>query len=122
MTSRNLNTTWRDRLFRAYKEDYEADAPFPIRYLIQNERFKQDLWYEVATKIHPDDVRRSFFASHKATKDKEDPEYEDANIKVHRKRAVGQDSTVETLPTQQNDDQLEEPGPIDAPSSSLASS
>jgi hypothetical protein len=51
MTTRNLNRTWRDVVFAQYKEDHDADLPFPVRYLITAREWKKDIWIEVPSKI-----------------------------------------------------------------------
>jgi hypothetical protein len=34
MRTRNLNKTWYDVVVDQYTADFEADVPFPVRYLI----------------------------------------------------------------------------------------
>lgn len=62
MTTRNLNRTWRDVVFKQYEQDHEADVPFPVRYLINiTTRFgwKGDIFIEIPTKIDPRVLRRA---------------------------------------------------------------
>lgn len=112
MTSRNLNTTWRDIIFKQYKQDYDADVPFPVRYLLNNTQWKKDLWYEIPKKIDPDAFRRSIIAFHQATRGKESPEYEDENIIVRPRRptAITQTPDGQTLPVQQDFPEVEDDG------------
>lgn len=62
MTTRNLNRTWRDVVFKQYEQDHEADVPFPVRYLINiTTRFgwKGDIFIEIPSKIDPKVLRRT---------------------------------------------------------------
>ncbi|KAF5021120.1 hypothetical protein F66182_6820 [Fusarium sp. NRRL 66182] len=51
MTTRNLNQTWRDILFKQYAADYEADVPFPVTYLLNIPEWNQDLLFNIPNKI-----------------------------------------------------------------------
>ncbi|AEO71795.1 uncharacterized protein THITE_2017192, partial [Thermothielavioides terrestris NRRL 8126] len=51
MTSRNLNQTWRDMVFKKCEEDHVADVPFPVRYLINAPQWKKDIFFEIGSKI-----------------------------------------------------------------------
>jgi hypothetical protein len=123
MTSRNLNTTWRDILFKQYKEDYDADVPFPVRYLLHNDQWKKDLWYEIPREIDPDTFRKSILAFHRATRGTESPEYEGESIIVRPRvpPATTQTSENRTLPAEQHVSESEEVGPIESAPPSLAS-
>lgn len=99
MTSRNLNTTWRDIIFKQYRQDHTDDVPFPIRYLLHNPTWKQDLWYEIPRKIDPDSFRRSIIAFHRTTRGTSSPIYSDENLSVRPRKpsttSQGQDPALE---------------------------
>ncbi|KAJ3539689.1 hypothetical protein NM208_g5386 [Fusarium decemcellulare] len=59
MTFRNLNKTWRDVIFRSYAQDYEADAPFPVMYLINVPEWKTDILIEIPKEIDTMTFRRA---------------------------------------------------------------
>jgi hypothetical protein len=82
MTSRNLNQTWRDVVFKQYEEDHAANVPFPVRYLINAPQWKTDIFIEIPTKIDVPHFRQAVlhFASTRRLAD--DPAYEDDLIKV----------------------------------------
>ncbi|KAI8677387.1 hypothetical protein NCS56_00628600 [Fusarium sp. Ph1] len=59
MTSRNLNETWRDVVFRTYAQDHQDDVPFPVTYLISATEWKRDIIIEVPKKIDVKAYRHS---------------------------------------------------------------
>lgn len=86
MTTRNLNTTWRDIVFKQYAADFEADVPFPVRYLINVPVVYglpgRDIWIEIPTKIDSKTLKNAFVAFMLATRDVGDPTYQDDHISV----------------------------------------
>ncbi|KAB5571759.1 hypothetical protein GE09DRAFT_1054000 [Coniochaeta sp. 2T2.1] len=118
MTSRNLNQTWRDVVFKQYEEDHAADVPFPVRYLINAPEWKKDIFIEIPTKIDVPVFRQAVlhFASKRRLAD--DPAYEGDLIKVRARvsRSPGPSSSSaqqrnDDAPPQDDTDQPEpEPG------------
>jgi len=92
MTSRNLNTTWRDTIFTQYAADLEADVPFPIRYLINAPPWK-DIFITVPEKIDIQAYKNAVVAFYKEKRGFENPTYEGGGIAVRPRKAVG--ATVE---------------------------
>ncbi|KAK8875039.1 hypothetical protein PGQ11_005553 [Apiospora arundinis] len=91
MTTRNLNETWRDVVFRHYATDYDTQAPFPIRYLIQAPEWKTDIWIEVPSRVNIQTFRRSvldFVVARRNT----DPVFNNEHISV-RPRVSHQQKT-----------------------------
>ena len=88
MTSRNLNTTWRDTIFTQYAADLEADVPFPVRYLINAPPWR-DIFITVPEKIDLRAYKNAVFAFYKEKRCSEDPTYEDEFIAVRPRKAVG---------------------------------
>lgn len=86
MTTRNLNTTWRDIVFKQYDADFEADVPFPVRYLINIPVVYglpgRDIWIEIRTKIDPKTLKNAILAFVLATREVGDPTYQDDHISV----------------------------------------
>lgn len=82
MTSRNLNQTWRDVVFHQYVADDAADVPFPVRYLINAQEWKKDIFIEIPTKIDVPVFRRAVLNFCVARRRADDPAYEDNRIKV----------------------------------------
>ncbi|KAK7735225.1 hypothetical protein SLS53_007615 [Cytospora paraplurivora] len=86
MTTRNLNTTWRDIVFKQYAADFEADVPFPVRYLINVPVVYglpgRDIWIEIQTKIDLKTFKKAIFAFYLATRHVGDPTYQDDHISV----------------------------------------
>ncbi|KAK0740593.1 hypothetical protein B0T18DRAFT_418310 [Schizothecium vesticola] len=84
MTSRNLNQTWRDVVFKQYEVDYAADVAFPVRYLINVSagNWKRDIFIEIPTKIDVPIFRRAVLTFYTARHRADDPAYEDDHIKV----------------------------------------
>lgn len=82
MTTRNLNRTWRDIVFAQYATDYEADVPFPIRYLIYTPQWKQDIFINVPNKIEVKTFRRSILTFFRAFHTSSDPTYQDEHISI----------------------------------------
>jgi hypothetical protein len=88
MTSRNLNTTWRDTIFTQYAADLEADVPFPIRYLINAPPWK-DIFITVPAKIDLQAYKNAVVAFYRERRGFEDPTYEGGGIAVRPRKAVG---------------------------------
>jgi hypothetical protein len=88
MTSRNLNTTWRDTIFTQYATDLEADVPFPVRYLINAPPWK-DIFITVREKIDLRAYKNAVFAFYKEKRCCVDPTYEGEHISVRPRKAVG---------------------------------
>ncbi|RKU43424.1 hypothetical protein DL546_005321 [Coniochaeta pulveracea] len=82
MTSRNLNQTWRDVVFKQYETDHAADVPFPVRYLINASQWKKDIFIEIPNKIDPPVFRRAVLHFVTSKRHEDDPAYEDDLIKV----------------------------------------
>jgi hypothetical protein len=84
MTTRNLNTTYRDILIKQYRTDHLANSPFPIRYLLHHPTFKKDLWWEVSDVISPDEFKRAVLKCHLETRgrDVEGLTWEGGGVKV----------------------------------------
>ncbi|KAF7125915.1 hypothetical protein CNMCM5793_002274 [Aspergillus hiratsukae] len=82
MTTRNLNKTWRDVVFDQYAADFDADVPFPVRYLINTPEWKKDIFIEIPTKIPVATFRRSVLTFVRAKRHDSDPAYCDENISV----------------------------------------
>lgn len=86
MTTRNLNQTWRDVVFKQYTADLEADAPFPVRYLINIPVVYglpgRDIWIEIPSKIELKTLRKAILAFTRATRDIGEPAYQDDHIAV----------------------------------------
>jgi hypothetical protein len=87
MTSRNLNTTWRDTIFKQYAADLEADVPFPVRYLINAPPWK-DIFITVPEKIDLRAYKNAVLAFYKEKRCCEDPTYEGEGIAVRPRKAV----------------------------------
>lgn len=81
MTSRNLNATWRDRVFWQYAADHEADVPFPVRYTIHAATWNRDIRITIPQEIDVKTFKKAVFACHKA-RHREDPIYDDEYISV----------------------------------------
>jgi hypothetical protein len=88
MTSRNLNTTWRDTIFKQYAADFEADVPYPVRYLINAPPWK-DIFITVPEKIDLRAYKNAGFTFYKLRRCSEDPTYEDEHISVRPRKAIG---------------------------------
>jgi len=82
MTSRNLNQTWRDVVFKQYEEDHAADVRFPIRYLIYASQWQKDILIESPTGIEVPVFRQSVLHFSGTRRLADDPAYEDDLIKV----------------------------------------
>jgi hypothetical protein len=82
MTTRNLNKTWRDVVVDQYAADFDADVPFPVRYLINADVWKKDIFIEIPTKIPVETLRRSVLTFVRAKRLDSDPAYRDENISV----------------------------------------
>lgn len=85
MTTRNLNKTWRDVVFDQYAADFDADVPFPIRYLINTPEWKKDIFIEIPTKIPVATFHRSVLTFAGAKRLDCDPAYRDENISVRKR-------------------------------------
>ena len=82
MTTRNLNQTWRDVVFKQYEEDHAADVPFPVRHLINAPEWKKDIFIEIPTKIGVPVFRQAVLRFCRTRRLTDDPAYEDDLIKV----------------------------------------
>lgn len=86
MTTRNLNKTWRDVVFKQYAADLEADVPYPVRYLINIPVVYglpgRDIWIEIPSKIDLKTLKNAVLAFMLATRDIGDPTYNDDHIAV----------------------------------------
>lgn len=86
MTTRNLNTTWRDIVLKQYAADFEAGVPFPVRYLINIPAVYglpgRDIWIEIQTKIDLKTFKKAIVAFGLATRHFGDPTYQDDHISV----------------------------------------
>ena len=87
MTSRNLNTTWRDTIFAQYAADLEADVPFPVRYLINAPPWR-DIFITVPERIDLRAYKNAVLAFYKDRRCSEDPTYEDEHISVRPRKPV----------------------------------
>lgn len=88
MTTRNLNRTWRDVVFAQYAADYEADAPFPYRYLIHARQWNRDIIISIPQKIDLRTFKRSIANFFKTLHTAEDPTYQDENISLWSRKRV----------------------------------
>ncbi|RAL14898.1 uncharacterized protein BO97DRAFT_403938 [Aspergillus homomorphus CBS 101889] len=59
MTSKNLNRTNIDIVLAEFKKDRAASVPFPIRYLLFDRKFRQDIFYEIPRDVEPDTLKRA---------------------------------------------------------------
>lgn len=111
MTSRNLNQTWRDVVFKQYEEDHAADVPFPVRYLINAPQWKKDIFIEIPTKIDVPVFRRAVLHFSSTRRLADDPAYEDDLIKVRARVSRSSPSSSAQLnddaPLQDDTDQPE---------------
>ncbi|KAB5539240.1 hypothetical protein GE09DRAFT_1290374 [Coniochaeta sp. 2T2.1] len=82
MTSRNLNQTWRDVVFKQYEGDHAADVPFPIRYLINAPEWKKDIFIEIPAKIDVPVFRQAVLLFARTRRLADDPAYKDDLIKL----------------------------------------
>ncbi|KAJ3501635.1 hypothetical protein NM208_g16898 [Fusarium decemcellulare] len=82
MTSRNLNNTWRDVVFKQYEDDHAADVPFPIIYLIYAPQWKKDIFIEIPIKIDVPVFRQAVLHAASSRRLLDDPAYEDDLIRV----------------------------------------
>ncbi|KAK4113662.1 hypothetical protein N656DRAFT_796899 [Canariomyces notabilis] len=87
MTSRNLNQTWRDVVFKQYEQDHAAGVPFPIRYLINAAEWKNDIFIEIPNKIDVPVFRQAVLYFSRTRRLADDPAYEDNLIKVRARVA-----------------------------------
>ncbi|EAW20288.1 uncharacterized protein NFIA_099220 [Aspergillus fischeri NRRL 181] len=74
--------TWRDVVFDQYAADFDVDVPFPVRYLINADVWKKDIFIEIPTKIPVETLRRSVLTFVCAKRLDSDPAYRDENISV----------------------------------------
>lgn len=95
MTSRNLNTTWRDTIFSQYVADLEADVPFPVRYLIKAPPWR-DIFITVPEKINLRVYKNAVVAFCRERRVVEHPAFEGRGIAVRPRKAVGE--TVSKMP------------------------
>ncbi|PYH94498.1 hypothetical protein BO71DRAFT_353280 [Aspergillus ellipticus CBS 707.79] len=59
MTSKNLSRTQTDIILAELRADRAAKAPFPIRYLPFDEKFRKDIFYRIPRDVNPDILRRA---------------------------------------------------------------
>ena len=57
MTTRNLNKTRTKILLEAYTSDLSSGSEHPIRYLLFDRKFTQDLFYEIAQQVDIDTLK-----------------------------------------------------------------
>lgn len=107
MTSRNLNQTWRDVVFKQYEADYAADVPFPVSYLINASNWNRDIVIEIPVKIDPPVFRRDVLTFCADRRRDDDPAYESDTIKV-RARVRPLTATEDDAPPQHD---AVQPGP-----------
>lgn len=83
-TRRNLNKTWNNMVWHQYKADFEADVPFPIRYLIHAGERLQDIFITIPSKIPCETLRRALLDFLIATRrpNKLDPIWENEHISI----------------------------------------
>lgn len=102
MTSRNLNKTWRDVVFDQYAADFDADVPFPVRYLIHTPEWNKDIFIETSTKIPVSTFRHSVLTFVRAKRREPDPAYQDENISVRARVSFSERKAQEA--NKQHDD------------------
>lgn len=64
MTTKNLNKGLVSILTEQYESDYTENLPYPIRYILHDNRFGQDIVWEIRQKIEPEtfkQVLRNYF-------------------------------------------------------------
>lgn len=88
MTTRNLNQTWRDVVFKQYAADYDADVPFPVRYLIKADTWGRDIFIEIPHKIDLRTFKKAVLDAMKATHKLEDPTHHGEHISVRPRKPV----------------------------------
>ncbi|KAJ5888277.1 hypothetical protein N7495_008318 [Penicillium taxi] len=57
MTSKNLNRTRTDKILAEFKIDRAANSPYPIRYLLFDRKFNQDMFYEIPQDVEPETLK-----------------------------------------------------------------
>jgi hypothetical protein len=82
MTTRNLNQTWRDIVFKQYAADYEADVPFPVRYLIKASPWNKDVFINIPNKIEIRTLRHAVRDWHLARRNEDDPAFSNEFVTV----------------------------------------
>jgi hypothetical protein len=101
MTTRNLNRTWRDVVFKQYEADLEANAPFPIRYFIYAISWQRDIIIRVLYKITLEIFRKSIFTFFRTLHNSENPTYEDDNLSVRPRQsptsAINDDTALDEI-------------------------
>jgi hypothetical protein len=110
MTSRNLNLTWRAVVFTQYEADLDADAPFPIRYLINAGQRHRDIFITIPQKIPVQALRQSIFTFFAAVHTSDDPTYDDENISVRPRKSPAMTTTTTRIEgeDERDDEVLEE--------------
>ncbi|KAI2622427.1 hypothetical protein GGR54DRAFT_63548 [Hypoxylon sp. NC1633] len=104
MTTRNLNKTWRDVVFQQYTADHDAEAPFPLRYLINAREWHKDIWIEVPNRIDVRTFRRSVL-NFVVSKRGADPVFSDEHISVRPR--ISQHLSIDTNPPEEDFEQHE---------------
>lgn len=97
MTTRNLNRTWRDIVFSQYSSDLEAEAPFPIRYIINTPQWQQDIIIDIPNQLDIKSFKQAILAFFKAKHTDPDPTYTSEYISI-RSRQPAQHDTPEVSP------------------------
>ncbi|GFF24909.1 hypothetical protein IFM61606_09285 [Aspergillus udagawae] len=82
MTTRNLNKTWYGVVVDQYTADFDADVPFPGRYLINTPEWKKAIFIEIPAKIPVATFRRSVWTFVRVKRLDSDQAYRDDNISV----------------------------------------
>lgn len=59
MTTKNLNRTNRDIILSEYISDLATNASHPVRYLIFDKKFTQDIFYEIHQPVDPEVLKRA---------------------------------------------------------------
>ncbi|KAJ9298338.1 hypothetical protein DTO271G3_3943 [Paecilomyces variotii] len=59
MTTKNLNRTKIDIILGEYRADRAANAPHPIRYLLYDNKFREDIFYEIPHEVEPEALKRA---------------------------------------------------------------
>lgn len=93
MTSRNLNQTWRDVVFKQYAADYDADVPFPVRYLIKADTWGRDIFIEIPRKIDLKTFKNAVLTAMKETHKLEDPTHQSEHISIRPRKPVAPDTS-----------------------------
>ena len=99
MTTRNLNRTWRDIVFSQYTLDLEAEAPFPIRYIINTPQWQQDIIIDIPNKLDIKIFKQAILAFFKAKHTDSDPTFTSEHISIRPRRPTQDDAPEVPPPT-----------------------